>query len=46
MSIIQTFECEYRATCREELTKLLLADGCSKVEWKFPRELLWLRKIS
>ena len=32
------FECEYRAARREELTKLLLADGCSKVEWKFPEE--------
>lgn len=35
---VSKFECEYRATRREELTKLLLANGCSKVEWKFPEE--------
>jgi len=32
------FDCEYRATRREELTGLLLTSGCSKVEWKFPEE--------
>lgn len=32
------FECEYRATRREELTNLLLANGCSKVVWLFPKE--------
>lgn len=35
---VSKFECEYRATRREEMTKLLLAHGCSKVEWKFPEE--------
>ncbi len=35
---ISKFDCEYRATRREELTELLLANGCSKVEWKFPEE--------
>ena len=35
---IGKFDCEYRATRREELTKLLLAKGCGKVEWKFPEE--------
>jgi SAM-dependent methyltransferase len=35
---ISKFECEYRATRREELTELLLSAGCSKVEWKFPDE--------
>ena len=35
---VSKFECEYRATRREEMTKLLLAYGCSKVEWKFPDE--------
>jgi len=35
---ISKFDCEYRATRREELTDLLLANGCSKVEWKFPEE--------
>lgn len=35
---VSKFECEYRATRREEMTKLLLANGCSDVEWKFPEE--------
>lgn len=35
---VSKFECEYRATRREEMTKLLLAHGCSKVEWKFSDE--------
>ena len=35
---VSRFECEYRATRREELTKLLLANGCNEVEWKFPKE--------
>ena len=35
---ISKFECEYRATRREELTGLLLENGCSKVDWKFPDE--------
>ena len=35
---VSKFECEYRATRREEMTKLLLAYGCSKVEWKFSDE--------
>jgi hypothetical protein len=33
---ISKFECEYRATRREELTRLLIANGCSDVEWMFP----------
>lgn len=32
------FECEYRATRRAEITDLLLASGCSKVNWLFPEE--------
>lgn len=32
------FECEYRATRREELTDLLIAAGCGKVTWLFPEE--------
>lgn len=32
------FECEYRATRRQELTDLLLASGCSEVSWKMPDE--------
>ncbi len=35
---ISKFECEYRATRREELTNLLLSSGCSEVIWKFPDE--------
>ena len=35
---ISKFHCEYRATRRGELTDLLAANGCSKVEWKFPEE--------
>ena len=35
---ISKFECEYRATRREEMTNLLLANGCSEVVWKFPEE--------
>ena len=31
-------DAEHRATRREEMTKLLRAHGCSKVEWKFPDE--------
>lgn len=32
------FECEYRATHREELTRLLLASGSTDVQWLFPEE--------
>ena len=32
------FECEYRATRRQEMTDLLMAAGCQMVEWKFPEE--------
>ncbi|MBQ9980104.1 MAG: class I SAM-dependent methyltransferase [Oscillospiraceae bacterium] len=35
---LSRFECEYRATLREELTDLLHSKGCSKVEWLFPEE--------
>ena len=35
---ISKFECEYRATRREELTELLISNGCGRVEWKFPEE--------
>lgn len=35
---VSKFECEYRATRREELTKLLLTHGCREVNWKFPEE--------
>ena len=35
---ISKFDCEYRAIRRKELEDLLIASGCSKVEWKFPEE--------
>ena len=35
---VSKFECEYRAVRREELTEMLLACGCGKVEWLFPEE--------
>ena len=35
---VSKFECEYRATRRDELTELLAACGCGRVEWKFPEE--------
>ena len=35
---IGKFSCEYRATRREELSRLLLAAGCRKAEWRFPEE--------
>lgn len=35
---INKFECEYRATRRDEITELLLTHGYSKIDWKFPEE--------
>lgn len=35
---ISKFECEYRATRRQEMTDLLLENGCCEVAWKFPHE--------
>ena len=35
---ISKFECEYRATRREEFTQRLLANGCTEVEWLFPEQ--------
>ena len=35
---ISKFDCEYRATRREELTNLFLSSGCRDVVWKFPEE--------
>ena len=35
---VSKFECEYRATRRQEITDLLLANGCCEVVWKFPEE--------
>lgn len=35
---VSRFECEYRATRRQELTDLLTANGCGSVVWMFPEE--------
>lgn len=35
---VSKFECEYRATRREEMTNLLKENGCSEVVWMFPEE--------
>ena len=42
---INKFECEYRAVKREELTNLLLSNGCSSVVWKFPEETNFYQPI-
>lgn len=42
---ISKFECEYRAIRREELTNLLISNGCSKVVWKFPEETSFYQPI-
>lgn len=42
---VSKFECEYRATCRDEMTELLRANGCSNVEWKFPEETSFYQPI-
>lgn len=35
---ISKFECDYRATRRNELTQLLLANGCSEITWIAPED--------
>ena len=35
---VSKFECEYRATRRQEMTDLLMENRCSKVVWMFPEE--------
>ena len=35
---ISKFVCEYRAVRRDEMTELLMANGCGKVTWLFPEE--------
>ncbi|MBR0225527.1 MAG: class I SAM-dependent methyltransferase [Thermoguttaceae bacterium] len=40
------FECEYRATRREELSALFRASGCSDVVWKFPEETGFYQPIA
>ena len=35
---ISKFECDYRATRRDELTRLLFANGCREVTWMQPED--------
>ena len=42
---VSKFECEYRATLREELTALLINNGCNEVVWKFPEETNFYQPI-
>ena len=35
---VSKFECEYRATRREEMTRRLMENGCREVKWLFPEE--------
>ena len=35
---VSRFECEYRATRRQEMTDLLLESGCREAVWLFPEE--------
>ena len=42
---IDKFVCDYRAIRREELTKLLLSNGCRQVLWKFPEETGYFQPI-
>ena len=35
---VSKFECEYRATRREEISNLLKENGCGEVVWMFPEE--------
>ena len=39
------FECEYRAVRREELTNILVSNGCSRVVWEFPEETNFYQPI-
>ena len=42
---VSKFECDYRATRREELTSLLIANGCKDVVWLFPEETHFYQPI-
>lgn len=42
---VSKFECEYRATLREEITSLFTDNGCSEVIWKFPEETNFYQPI-
>ena len=42
---VSKFDCEYRCVRRDELTKLLLDCGCSRVDWKSPEETEFYQPI-
>lgn len=42
---VHRFECEYRATRRQEITDLLTENGCSEVIWLFPEETKFYQPI-
>ncbi len=42
---VSKFDCEYRATRRQELTEMLLRYGCSDVQWKFPEDTTFYQPI-
>ena len=42
---VSKFECEYRATRRQEMTDLLVENGCREVVWKFTEETEFYQPI-
>ena len=42
---INKFECEYRATKREEITSLFINSGCKNVLWLFPKQTEFYQPI-
>lgn len=42
---ISKFECDYRAIRQDELTHLLLANGCSQVTWISPEDSVLYQPI-
>jgi SAM-dependent methyltransferase len=42
---VSKFDCEYRATRRQELADMLLRYGCSDVQWKFPEDTTFYQPI-
>lgn len=42
---VSRFECEYRATCRDEITELFIDSGCKNVTWLFPGETGYYQPI-
>ena len=42
---VNKFNCEYRATRREEMTNIFLSCGCQNVTWLFPNETKFYQPI-